>query len=795
MSHGDEIRPDATAGPDPASDLAFVDEVVAREGRGPEALIPILHALQRRYRHLPEAVLRRVCETTEITPSAVAGVATFFNQFRLAPMGRHLVRCCHGTACHVKGAPLVTEKILQHLRVAPGADTDPTGAYTVQKVACLGCCTLAPVVQIDEITYGHVAPERVPRILRDFEAAARNAAAPLAAAAPASGEPCGEIRIGLGSCCVAKGSHRVHDALRAAVAGTGIAVRRVGCVGMCYQTPIVEVDLPGRDPAVYTKVTPDDVPRIVRRHVRPRGLARRAWAAVGAYLEDLATGDAWEPETRRAADVRDPAITAFLGPQRHLATEHFGKLDPLDLDAYIAHGGFRALERAVSELEPVDVVETVKRSGLRGRGGAGFPTGVKWERVRAARREDAILIVNGDEGDPGAFMDRMLLESFPYRVIEGLAIAAYAVGAAEGIFYIRAEYPLAVERVREAIRRCEKTGQLDRKTRAGPLRLRLAIREGAGAFVCGEETAMIASLEGRRGTPRYRPPYPAESGLNGRPTLINNVETLACVPWILRNGPEAFAAIGTERSKGTKVFALAGKVARGGLIEVPMGTTIRSIVEEIGGGAANGKRWKAVQIGGPSGGCLPAALADTPVDYEALLAAGAMMGSGGLVVLDEDDCMVDIARYFLQFTQSESCGKCTCCRVGTRRMLEILERLCAGEGRAGDIEDLERLARATSAGSLCGLGKTAPNPVLTTLRYFRDEVEAHLQKRCPARRCRPLIRYTVTDACTGCTRCAQHCPVDAIPFAPYQRHAIDPAICSKCDTCRVVCPADAIRVE
>ncbi len=564
---------------------------------------------------------------------------------------------------------------------------------------------------------------------------------------------------------------------------------------MCYQTPIVEVDLPGGAPAVYTKVTPEDVPRIVRRHVRAPGIARRAWAAFGTLLEDLATGEAWRPEERHAADIRDPAIAAFFGRQQHIATEHFGKLDPLDLDAYAAHGGFRALAGALAELEPVDVVERVKRSGLRGRGGAGFPTGVKWERVRAARRQDTVLIVNGDEGDPGAFMDRMILESFPYRVIEGLAIAAYAAGAAEGIFYIRAEYPLAVERVREAIRRCEKAGRLDLKTRAGPLRLRLEIREGAGAFVCGEETALIASIEGRRGTPRYRPPYPAESGLHGRPTLINNVETLACVPWIFRNGPEAFAAIGTERSKGTKVFALAGKVARGGLIEVPMGTTLRTIVEEIGGGAARGKKWKAVQIGGPSGGCLPAAMADTPVDYEALLAAGAMMGSGGLVVLDEDDCMVDIARYFLQFTQSESCGKCTCCRVGTRRMLEILERLCAGEGKAGDLGDLERLARTTAAGSLCGLGKTAPNPVFTTLRYFREEVEAHLRKRCPARRCRALIRYTVTDACTGCTRCAQHCPVDAIPFAPYRRHEIDQATCTKCDTCRVVCPADAIRVE
>jgi NADH-quinone oxidoreductase subunit F len=789
--------PDAPIAVDPADDLAFVDRVVAEAGRGPESLIPILHALQRRYRFLPEPSLRRVCETTEITPAAVAGVASFFNQFRLRPMGRHLVRCCHGTACHVKGAPLVTEKFEQQLRIPAGSDTDPAGFYTVQKVACLGCCTLAPVVQIDEVTYGHVAPERVGRVLRDFEAVARQSATPAAALPAEAGAAAGEIRIGLGSCCMAKGSHRVYDALRTAAAGTGaaVSVRRVGCVGMCYQTPIVEIDVPGREPAVYTKVTPDAVAGIVRRHFRPPSAARRAWSAFNALLEDLATGEAWDPERRHPADVRDPAIAAFFGRQKHIATEHFGRLDPLDLDGYWAHGGFRALDRVLAEQEPGDVVEQVKRSGLRGRGGAGFPSGLKWEKVRASRRADTVLICNGDEGDPGAFMDRMILESFPYRVIEGMAIAAYAVGAAEGIFYIRAEYPLAVERVREALRRCEKGGLLDRTARTGPFRLRLQIREGAGAFVCGEETAMIASLEGRRGTPRHRPPYPAESGLHGRPTLINNVETLACVPWILRNGPDAFAALGTASSRGTKVFALAGKVERGGLIEVPMGTTIREIVEEIGGGAAGGKPWKAVQIGGPSGGCLPASLADTPVDYEALTAAGAMMGSGGLVVLDGDDCMVDIARYFLQFTQSESCGKCTCCRVGTRRLLELLDRICAGQGRAGDLEDLERLARTTSRGSLCGLGRTAPNPVLTTLRYFRDEYEAHLQGRCPARRCRPLIRYTITDACTGCTICAQHCPVNAIPATPFEKHAIDQATCTKCDTCRVVCPAKAVEVS
>jgi NADH:ubiquinone oxidoreductase subunit F (NADH-binding)/Pyruvate/2-oxoacid:ferredoxin oxidoreductase delta subunit len=391
-------------------------------------------------------------------------------------------------------------------------------------------------------------------------------------------------------------------------------------------------------------------------------------------------------------------------------------------------------------------------------------------------------------------MDRMLMESFPYRVIEGMAIAALAVGANEGYFYIRAEYPLAVSRIRDALGVCEDRGYLGDDVCASGRRLHLKIMEGAGAFVCGEETALIASIEGNRGSPTLRPPYPAEQGLWGRPTLVNNVETYATIPWIIRNGVDAFTELGTETSNGTKVFSLAGKVARGGLIEVPMGITIREIVDEIGGGIKNGRNFKAVQIGGPSGGCVPAALADTPVDYEALADVGAIMGSGGLVVLDNSDCMVDIARYFLTFTQEQSCGKCTYCRVGTKRMLDILDRLVAGDGRAGDLDALAQLADATTSGSVCGLGKTAPNPVRSTLRYFREEYEAHLEGRCPAGKCKDLITYRVTDNCVGCTLCAQQCPVHAIEFVPYQRHKIDMDTCTCCDTCRANCPEDAIEV-
>jgi len=391
-------------------------------------------------------------------------------------------------------------------------------------------------------------------------------------------------------------------------------------------------------------------------------------------------------------------------------------------------------------------------------------------------------------------MDRMMLESCPYRVLEGMAIAAYAIGAEEGLLYIRAEYPLAVRRIWEAIQTCEERNLLGQGLLGSNFSLSLSIREGAGAFVCGEETALIASVEGRRGMPWRRPPYPAQRGLWGKPTLVNNVETYACVPWILRHGAQAFAALGTEHSKGTKVFALAGKVARGGLIEVPMGTTIRQIVEEIGGGVAQG-RLKAVQVGGPSGGCVPAELADTPVDYEALTDVGAIMGSGGMVVIDDRDCMVDIARYFLEFTQHESCGKCTFCRIGTRRMLDILERLCAGEGRTGDLEKLEELANRVKQSSMCGLGQTAPNPVLSTLRHFRDEYEAHLQGRCPAGKCRAIITYRITDECIGCTKCAQHCPAKAIKLTPFEEHTIDPEKCIRCGTCHTVCPVDAVVVE
>ncbi len=780
------------------SPSAFVDRAVEEIGRGPEALIPLLQAIQEAYRYLPEEALRRICEVTEISAADVAGVSSFYSQFRLRPVGRHIIRVCHGTACHVKGAELVNDALRRCLHIDGEEDTDAQGEFTIERVACLGCCTLAPVIQVDEVTYGNLRVDTAQKALNDFQHLHCNRSR--SAARPERTEPqnsAGEIRITLDSCCVAGGTQDVRDALDRAIQEQRVSavIKPVSCVGLCHQIPMVEVAEPGKEPKLYAKVSPQEAEEIVRRHFRPAGLLSRLRNAWSAALDRLLTDESWEPVTRFSVDVRDTTLCAYLGRQVRIATEHSGRINPLALEEYAALGGFLALKRCLEERSPDGIVETITKSGLRGRGGAGFPTGVKWSRVRAAKGEPKYIVCNGDEGDPGAFMDRMLLESFPYRVLEGMIIAAFAVGASQGYLYIRAEYPLAVKNVLEAIRRCEEAGYLGENILGSGYSLTLKVVQGAGAFVCGEETALIASLEGQRGIPRLRPPYPAESGLWGKPTCINNVETYAVVPWIMRQGAEAFARLGTEKSKGTKVFSLAGRVMRGGLIEVPMGVTIRQIVEEIGGGAPDGRTFKAVQIGGPSGGCIPASLADTPVDYEALREVGAIMGSGGLVVLDDRDCMVDIARYFLEFTQKESCGQCTMCRIGTRRLLDILERICAGQGRAGDLEKLEELAEQVTQGSLCGLGQTAPNPVLTTLRYFREEYESHLQGRCPAGRCRALLRYRITDSCIGCTLCAQECPVDAIPLRPFEKHTVLDDRCIRCDACRRVCPESAVTID
>jgi len=779
-------------------DLTFVDRCVERIGTGREKVLEILQAIQNHYRYLPKEALERVCELTEITPASVAGVSTFYDQFRHRPSGRHTIRVCIGTACHVKGGSQVFDAFKRYLGISEQDDTDSQKMFTVEKVACLGCCMLAPAIQVDDIIYGHLTSEKVPVVLRDFfeqqEAYARRA---YRKDYVKDDKDLGEIRICLDSSCVASGSAKVYEALIKAVEETAApaVVKSVGCSGMSFLAPLVEVVLPDGASFRYAGIQTADARAIVLRHFKPGQIGRKVTGAVSTTLDKILTDEAWQPVTRYSVDVRDRPIAKFLDKQKHIATEHCGSIDPVDIDEYIRADGFDALQRCIKEQSPREVISEIERSGLRGRGGAGYPTYLKWSAVYDSQARKKYIICNGDEGDPGAFMDRMLIESYPYRIIEGMAIAAYSVGADEGYLYIRAEYPLAIKRVSQAINTCLERGFLGENIFKSGFSLHLKIVAGAGAFVCGEETALIASIEGRRGMPRLRPPYPAESGLWGKPTLINNVETYAVVPWIIRNGSVNFANLGTHSSNGTKVFALAGKVAHGGLVEVPMGISIREIIEDIGGGISGGLKLKAVQIGGPSGGCISSELANLSVDYETLNGIGAMMGSGGMVALDESDCMVDIARYFLEFTRHQSCGKCTFCRIGTRRMLDILERLCEGKGKKGDIEELEHLAEIIKKSSLCGLGETAPNPVLSTIKYFRDEYDAHIQGRCPAKKCKALITYSITDDCIGCTLCAQHCPADAIAMNPYEKHEIDPDKCIRCGTCRSVCPSDAVKVE
>jgi NADH-quinone oxidoreductase subunit F len=773
----------------------IVEKIVAETGTSRDRLIPILQAIQAEYNYLPVEALEKVCEMTDITQSQITGVSTFYSQFRHKPAGKHTIKVCVGTACHVKGAMQVFNAFKRHLKLENGEDTDAEGLYTLEEVACLGCCTLAPVVQIDDVTYGKVSQSEVENVLEDFTGKANLDKAQKTEFIRSDLKK-GEIRLGLGSCCVASGSSEIEESVLHTLSKNSIDtnVKQVGCVGMCHQVPLLEIVEENKEPILYAKVKPEDVKGIILKHFKPTGLGQKIKSRFLSTIENIYNNPINSPIENRFLDVREKQVDNFLNKQKHIATELKGVLNPIDIQEYKSNGGFQALLKCLRHMTPAEVVEQIKISGLRGRGGAGFPTWIKWDMVRNEQTAEKYVICNGDEGDPGAFMDRMLLESFPYRIIEGLTIAAYATGATKAFLYIRAEYPLAVKRIQDAIIECKKNHYLGENLLSSDFSLEMEVFQGAGAFVCGEETALIASMEGERGMPRIRPPYPAKEGLNHFPTLVNNAETLANIAWIIRNGADQFNSIGTADSCGTKVFALAGKVARGGLIEVPMRITINEIVNDIGGGIQGGKQFKAVQIGGPSGGCIPASLGETPVDFKHLMEIGAMMGSGGLVVLDESDCAVDIARYFQSFTQNQSCGKCVFCRTGTKHMLAILERICNGQGKMEDLETLENLAPKIIKGSLCGLGKTAPNPVLTSLKYFRDEYIAHINGSCPSKKCQALIQYSIDESCIGCTKCAQNCPTDAIENLPHQIHSIDLDKCIKCDVCRMVCPVDSVKI-
>ena len=773
--------------------IARVDAIIERVGTSRRIIIPLLQALQAEFSYLPSDALQRVYERTEIDRAQMISVSTFYAQFRHIPYGRHIIKVCTGTACHVKGANNVYDAFRRELNMDEETITTADQQYSIEKIACLGCCALAPVVQIDEKIFGHVQPGRVREVLDEFQQYAQEQEAQ--AADEAKEPPIGEVRLGMENCCQASGTAAIYQAVLDASHELGIkvAIKPVSCVGACNQVPLIDVALPDGSIERYPNVKPEEIKEILLHHFKPASRLRRWKNALLNQIDMFHTDTTWDNILWKSEQERTGTINTFLSRQKRISTEGYGIISPLDIDEYMAHEGFAALEKAVTTMPRQAVIDTILQSGLRGRGGGGFPTGRKWSLVAATDKTEKYVICNGDEGDPGAFMDRILLESYPLRVIEGMIIAGYAVGARKGIFYIRAEYPQAVIRTRKAIELCREKGLLGEKLFGSDFSFDVTIFEGAGAFVCGEETALIASIEGQRGFPRQRPPYPAVEGLFGCPTLINNVETLSQISYIIRHGAEAYRTIGTEKSPGTKVFALAGKVCHGGLIEVPMGTTLNQIIEDIGGGVEGGEKLKAVQTGGPSGGCIPAELCDAPVDFDALTRMGAIMGSGGMVVLSESSCMVDVARYFLSFTCQESCGKCTFCRVGIRRMLDILDRLCTGKGTMEDIDKLEELAISIKQMALCGLGKTAPNPVLSTLKYFRKEYEEHVQGICRTGTCKEMVKLEVTEACVGCTKCAKACPSDAIPYTPYERHHINMEQCVLCGLCIDECSYDAIR--
>lgn len=579
-----------------------------------------------------------------------------------------------------------------------------------------------------------------------------------------------KVIIGQGSCGVATGAKKTQAEFEKQIAAqkvSNVVVDITGCVGTCYLEPIVDIYEDNGEMTRYVQVQPEKVERIVEEHLKG-----------GKAVEEFAISE---------------LDKEFIGKQQRVVLRHCGLINPEKIDEYLAVGGYEATKKVVTSMKQDEVIEEIKVSGLRGRGGAGFPTWFKWNAAKANPGKQKYIVCNADEGDPGAFMDRSVLEGDPHSLIEGMIIGGFAMGATEGIIYCRAEYPLAIKRLEIAMDQAREKGFLGKNIFGSGFDFDLRIKAGAGAFVCGEETALIASLEGERGMPRLKPPFPAAKGYWQQPTNINNVETFANVAWIMVNGGAAFGAMGTEKSKGTKVFALAGKIKKGGLVEVPMGLPLKDVIFGIGGGIKQDKEFKAVQMGGPSGGCIPASLIDTPVTYEDINKTGAIVGSGGMIVMDENTCMVDMARYFLDFTKKESCGKCNYCRIGTKRMLEILERITRGEGKDGDIELLEELAGKIKDGSMCGLGQTAPNPVLTTIRYFRNEYEDHIYNhKCTAKSCKALIEFSITDACKGCTLCSKKCPVGAISGEVKGKHVIDHDKCIKCGKCEETCKFGAI---
>ena len=793
-------------------DLSQVDAILDRYPGDESSLVMVLQDVQSTFNFLPCEALERVADRLALPRSRVFSVATFYKVFSLSPQGRTVVQVCKGTACHVRGAQLLEQEICRQLGIQVG-ETTPDRELTVRTVNCVGACAMAPVVIAGERYHGEVRPAQLSRLLKRARAAPppvlegqtprqqvprldgpadlEQWADELARAHEALAT---EILVCGGPGCLAAGGREVHAALREAASAADLPLqlrlepcgegdRRLaltGCQGLCQQGPLVYV-VQSAEESLYVGVKPANAP---------------------AIIDGVKSG---RPVQELLGEHPGRQGHPFYRLQTLMALSTCGRVDPESLSDHVALGGFSALGRAVRVMTPRQVIEAVERSGLRGRGGAGFHTARKWQTALRAAQDQGrppYLLCNGDEGDPGAFMDRAIMEGAPYQVIEGMILGALALGARQGYIYVRAEYPLAVQRLQRAIDTCREAGLLGpRILGQAELSFDIGISRGGGAFVCGESTALMRSIEGKVGEPRAKYVRSAERGLYDSPTVLNNVETWALVPGIVRDGAQLsaptglqFAEVGTARSRGTKAFSLTGQVRRTGLVEVPMGTTLRRLIFDCGGGPLPGRTFKAVQTGGPSGGCLPESKLDLPVDFDALTDAGSMMGSGGMIVMDNRTCMVDVARYFVDFLLEESCGKCTACRLGLPQLSRLLRRLVRGEGQPADLQAIEEVSRTMADCSLCGLGKSAPNPVLSTLRYFREEYEAHLAGRCPAGVCRDLIRYEITDACTGCLLCIKPCPTAAIAGTKHNLHIIDQQLCTRCGICRSVCQYDAVEV-
>jgi len=819
----------------------IVNDVLRRYPRQESSLIMVLQDVQDALNYLPQEAIDVVASGLGVPRSRVYSVASFYKTLSLDPRGRHQVDVCTGTACHVRGAGRLVNQLSGELKVVPGGTTEDL-EFTLNTVHCVGACALGPVVLIDGDVLGEMTPRRLGKAIdrcrsdesdeaergehggnghgecshaADHECTCAAAGGPPAAVAAAPSPPAVErvaslaaleswrqrlqeiqaqeqavISICAGSGCRALGAHGLIKAFEEGLAAAGlhetVRVQQNGCHGFCEGGLLVVIRPQG---VLYTGVTPKDVPEIIETTLGNGRTVDRL------LYEDPATG------RKIALEQEIP----FYARQNRLLMSRNALIDPHSIEDYIAAGGYAALATVLSKMKPDDVIDEVRRAGLRGRGGAGFAAARKWASARKNSADRKYILCNADEGDPGAFMDCSLLEGNPHSVIEGMIIGAFAIAgpagpqgtAAQGYVYVRHEYPMAVANLEVALEQARGVGLLGEDILGTGFAYDIKMSRGGGAFVCGESTALMTSIEGKVGEPRAKYIHTAEAGLFGKPTVLNNVETWANVPLIIEQGADQYAQLGTEKCKGTKIFSLVGKVNNTGLVEVPMGTTLREIVFEIGGGIPKGKRFKAVQTGGPSGGCVPEELLDLPVDFDELTKAGSMMGSGGMIVMDEDTCMVDVARYFIAFLNEESCGKCTACRLGLANMLEILERICSGEGREDDIAQLEKLFEVLDEASLCGLGKSAANPVRSTLRYFRDEYEAHVrEKRCPGGVCRALITYSIDETnCTGCGVCLKDCPRDAITGAKKELHVIDESLCDRCGICVASCKFDAVEAH